>query len=759
MKRFLSIIMSIILTMALIPVSAFPVSAAGNVVTSWTGTADDLYLYHEHTKGSGVPIFIMPVHFGASDLAPGGRLQTASKWAADVVLDAADEFFNDFRDYLDIYVYIQSEAVYPVPTNGYVSSWGEKMNKAQELTRSRLGKSPDMARIVYLGNCDNTGQTAGQVGGHAYGRQGAMLSWGNNASNQPWQDNPPYWARHEFFGHGFAGFSDEYLIAQNTGDSNLVISAEKPTNGCVPWYDFLGFKETSGSNTYEIGIYTHNSTGYNGWFPVKAGFMHDSNPFISQYHKWVVYKTAMEYAGTPKTLADFCTMQGITLNPPVPDTPKDALLIAARNGGTHQLQGNVTLNTRLDILKDFTLDLNGYAITVNVNEPFSSAVQIGAGKTFTINDSGKGSRLTGGAGALAASGSGGSLTVTCGTGAGINTTNAALVVNGGTLDITGGDWSAGIGGRQGDNGTVIINGGTVIAKGDMQSAAIGGGSGGGGGSITINGGFVTATGGNSSVNDIGYGTGGAAGSVTITGGSVNAARKTIGPAPTNGSDAVYMAALTLTGLPDTQITSLTSPAGYGASGLRTDGDSKLYLWLPQGAASVALSAAGGIEFTGAVTVTTDNSSTAVLTPVPGSESAPSILSQPSDKSVAEGKNAVFSVSASGYPIPAYQWQVSADNGSSWTNISGAVSAALTLTNVTIAEHNGRQYRCVITNTTNQLNTVISNAAALTVTQGFGPNPATGVFDVTTAEAAMFMCLAASAALWGYIFYRRRRENG
>lgn len=51
------------------------------------------------------------------------------------------------------------------------------------------------------------------------------------------------------------------------------------------------------------------------------------------------------------------------------------------------------------------------------------------------------------------------------------------------------------GGENGNGGTITINGGVVTAScnGDTQGAAIGGGSGGNGGSFTINGGTVTAT--------------------------------------------------------------------------------------------------------------------------------------------------------------------------------------------------------------------------------------------------------------------------
>ena len=73
----------------------------------------------------------------------------------------------------------------------------------------------------------------------------------------------------------------------------------------------------------------------------------------------------------------------------------------------------------------------------------------------------------------------------------------SITINGGTVTATGDSWGAGIGGGyRGDGGTVIISGkGTVVtATGGSNAAGIGGGFDGEGGDVTINGGTVTATG-------------------------------------------------------------------------------------------------------------------------------------------------------------------------------------------------------------------------------------------------------------------------
>ena len=69
-----------------------------------------------------------------------------------------------------------------------------------------------------------------------------------------------------------------------------------------------------------------------------------------------------------------------------------------------------------------------------------------------------------------------------------------VTINGGMVTATGGNCAAGIGGGWGGHGgTVTINGGTVTAKGVTYGAGIGGGLYGAGGNVSINGGTVTAT--------------------------------------------------------------------------------------------------------------------------------------------------------------------------------------------------------------------------------------------------------------------------
>ncbi len=107
-----------------------------------------------------------------------------------------------------------------------------------------------------------------------------------------------------------------------------------------------------------------------------------------------------------------------------------------------------------------------------------------------------------------------------------------------------------------------------------------------------------------------------------------------------------------------------------------------------------------------------------------------INSQPQQASVCMGRNTSFTVNASGDGI-AYQWQVSSNGGSSFTNISGATQSTYNLTAVQMPLNNNL-FRCVITG---DCNTIISTAALLIVnplpTIQLGSTPFTSLFPGLT----------------------------
>jgi hypothetical protein len=84
--------------------------------------------------------------------------------------------------------------------------------------------------------------------------------------------------------------------------------------------------------------------------------------------------------------------------------------------------------------------------------------------------------------------------------------------------------------------------------------------------------------------------------------------------------------------------------------------------------------------------------------------APTITTQPSDLTVAQGQPATFNVAASGATPLAFQWQ------RNQVNISGATSSSYTLSAAAFAD-NGAKFRCVVTNGSG---TATSSEATLTV---------------------------------------------
>jgi alpha-tubulin suppressor-like RCC1 family protein len=89
---------------------------------------------------------------------------------------------------------------------------------------------------------------------------------------------------------------------------------------------------------------------------------------------------------------------------------------------------------------------------------------------------------------------------------------------------------------------------------------------------------------------------------------------------------------------------------------------------------------------------------------------PAVTKQPTSITVNEGQNATFEATASGFPAPAVQWEISTDGGGTWNPVEGATSNQLTVPNTTTSE-DGHQYRAVFTNTAG---TATSQTATLTV---------------------------------------------
>lgn len=125
---------------------------------------------------------------------------------------------------------------------------------------------------------------------------------------------------------------------------------------------------------------------------------------------------------------------------------------------------------------------------------------------------------------------------------------------------------------------------------------------------------------------------------------------------------------------------------------------------------------------------------------------PTISKQPSKVTVVNGKKATFTVTASGVSLK-YQWQVSKDGGSSWSNLSGKTSASLSVTGS--KDNNGYYYRCKVSNSAGS---VTSSSAKLTVL--FKPTITTQPKSAgaVVGEAVTFKVVASGSGLsyqWQY----------
>jgi len=173
-----------------------------------------------------------------------------------------------------------------------------------------------------------------------------------------------------------------------------------------------------------------------------------------------------------------------------------------------------------------------------------------------------------------------------------------------------------------------------------------------------------------------------------------------------------------------------SLAGISPSNLVTTGTGS-----PAGAAAVAALGGDwsiGLAYTNGsnvlkviytyITITAGTPSTATYTFAQPAAAgvAPAITTQPTSQSVVLGGNATFTAAASGTPAPTVKWQSAPVATSTFTDIAGATSNTLTVSNAQLSA-TGTQYRAVYTNATGS---ATSDVAVLTV-NGVVPTEPTG----------------------------------
>ena len=99
------------------------------------------------------------------------------------------------------------------------------------------------------------------------------------------------------------------------------------------------------------------------------------------------------------------------------------------------------------------------------------------------------------------------------------------------------------------------------------------------------------------------------------------------------------------------------------------------------------------------------------------QSGPTITLQPVVRVATAGDAVAFAAVASGDPAPAVQWQVSANGGTTWSNIAGATSTTYSFT--TVVGDDGKQFRAVFSNaagsaTTSSATLTVNYAPAITM---------------------------------------------
>jgi hypothetical protein len=136
-------------------------------------------------------------------------------------------------------------------------------------------------------------------------------------------------------------------------------------------------------------------------------------------------------------------------------------------------------------------------------------------------------------------------------------------------------------------------------------------------------------------------------------------------------------------------------------------------------------------------------SDAALLSVVAGYALPAIATQPQSTTVPAGADAIFTATASGYPVPTVQWQLSGDGGTTWSDVSGATTTTLEFNASTVL--NNYEFRAVFTNV---LGTVATSAATLTVSGSTSTVPVITTqpenVDLTSGGAASFTAAAAGS---------------
>lgn len=130
-----------------------------------------------------------------------------------------------------------------------------------------------------------------------------------------------------------------------------------------------------------------------------------------------------------------------------------------------------------------------------------------------------------------------------------------------------------------------------------------------------------------------------------------------------------------------------------------------------GTSPVIVDANGQVTGQGGYTKPNDNDSNSVYD-FQEAGTAPVITTQPDYQYVLDGADAIFTVTASG-TILAYQWQVSTDDGVTYSDITGETNVNLTITAVSTSD-DGNLYRVLVSNANFSCGEIVSGYGKLVI---------------------------------------------
>jgi hypothetical protein len=332
----------------------------------------------------------------------------------------------------------------------------------------------------------------------------------------------------------------------------------------------------------------------------------------------------------------------------------------------------------------------------------TATIPVGGGGKLTAVSGCAGATAPNGSGVVSTGGAGGA-GYSAGGGGGNGYYCAGIDIEGECIGDGGADGSGGGGG-----GSSAVCAGTSCQAGTTPLAVAAGGGGGGESMCAGSGGGGGGTGGaGSSTPDVdltGAGPSGTNGGMGATSGDVGGDGGVNNTGDSPGGTA---------GGPGSNTVSAGDSAGNGGGGGGYVGGMG-----STATAGVDCGAGGGggagsswaIDGSGATFGTTSASGAVSLTFYGFVGTSPAISTNPTNSTVDAGQTATFTASASGNPAPNVQWQVSTDGGTTFTDVAGGTSDALSLATVAAAD-NGNEYQAVFTNS---IGTQTTTPATLTV---------------------------------------------